>query len=71
MTDNANSEYCIGSEYFVDDGSAAYLSGLAGGTYYLQFQYRRSDGVWVERTSPSFEILPGETKQYSYTIPLD
>jgi hypothetical protein len=68
---SANHEYSIGSEYFTDDGSTAYLSGLAGGTYYLVFQYRRSDGVWVDRTSPSFEILPGETKQYDYTIPLD
>lgn len=67
----ANHEYCIGSEYFTDDGSAVYLSGLAGGTYYLEFQYRRSDGVRVYCTSPSFEIPPGETKQFDYTIPLD
>jgi hypothetical protein len=68
---SANQEYNIGSEYFTDNGNTVYLSGLAGGTYYLIFQYRRSDGVWVDRTSPSFEILPGETKQYDYTIPLD
>jgi hypothetical protein len=67
----ANHEYNIGSEYFTDNDNTVYLSGLAGGTYYLIFQYRRSDGVWVDRTSPSFEILPGETKQYDYTIPLD
>jgi hypothetical protein len=68
---SANQEYNIGSEYFTDNGNTVYLSGLAGGTYYLIFQYRRSDGVWVDHTSPSFEILPGETKHYDYTIPLD
>jgi hypothetical protein len=66
---DTNPEYNIGSEYFTDDGSAVYLTGLAGGTYYLEFQYRRSDGVRVECRSPSFEIPPGETKQFDYTIP--
>jgi hypothetical protein len=64
-------EYSIGSEYLTNDGTAIYLNGLAGGTYYLQFQYRRSDGAWVDGTSPSFEILPGETKRFDYTIPLE
>lgn len=62
-------EYSIGAEYSTDDGSTVYLSGLAGGTYYLELQYRRSDGVRVRCMSPSFEIPPGETKQYDYTIP--
>jgi len=65
-----NNEYTIGSEYFTDDGRAVYLSGLAGGTYYLIFQYKRSDGVRVGCSSPFFEIPPGETKQYDYTIPV-
>jgi len=68
---STNPEYTIGSEYLTNDGSRAYLSGLAGGTYYLIFQYRRSDGVRVETTSPSIEILSGETKQFDYTIPLE
>jgi len=68
---SAHHEYSIGSEYLTNDGSTVYLSGLAGGTYHLIFQYRRSDGVWVGCTSPSFEILPGETKQFDYIIPLD
>jgi hypothetical protein len=67
---SANLEYRIGSEYFTDDGSKIYLSGLACGTYYLTFQYTRSDGVRVECTSPSIEVAPGETKQFDYTIPL-
>ncbi len=66
----ANHEYSIGSEYLTNDGNTVYLSGLAGGTYYLIFQYRRSDGVRVGCTSPSFEILPGETKRFDYTIRL-
>jgi hypothetical protein len=69
-TSPADHEYTIGED-FTSDGSKGYLDGLAGGTYYLIFQYRRPDGVWVDRTSPSFEILPGEIKQYDYTIPLD
>ena len=64
-------EYTIGAEYLTSNGSRVYVNGLAGGTYYLIFQYRRSDGVWVDRTSPSFEILPGETKRFDYTIPLE
>jgi hypothetical protein len=61
-------EYTIGDGYFTSDGSRGYLSGLAGGTYYLIFQYIRSDGVKVSCTSPSFEIASGETKQFEYTI---
>jgi len=68
---STNHEYAIGSEYVTNDGSRVYLGGLAGGTYYLHIKYRRSDGVWVETTSPSIEILPGETKQLDYTIPLE
>ena len=60
-------EYTI-SEAFVSDGRQACLHGLAGGRYYLIFQYIRSDGRAVECASPAFEILPGETKQFEYTI---
>jgi len=66
---SAEHEYSIGSEYFTHDGSAVYLSGLAGGTYHLEFQYIRSDGVRVGCTSPSIVIPPGETKRFDYTIP--
>jgi hypothetical protein len=66
---SAGREYSIGSEYLTNDGTAITLNGLAGGTYYLEFHYRRSDGVWVEGTSPSFEILSGQTKRFEYTIP--
>jgi len=65
-----NPEYTIGSEYFTDDGNTVHLSGLAGGTYFLAFQYRTSDGVKIGCESPSFDIPPGETKQFDYTIPL-
>lgn len=66
-----NLAYPIGFEYLTHDGSRIYLNGLAGGTYHLRFHYRRSDGVWVVTRSPSFEILPGETKRFDYTIPLE
>jgi hypothetical protein len=66
-----NPEYAIGFEYHRIVGNTIVWDGLAGGTYFLDFQYRRSDGVWVAATSPSFEILPGETKQFDYTIPLE
>jgi hypothetical protein len=62
--------YPIGFEYLSHDGSRVYLNGLAGGTYYLIFQYRRSDGTWVAGRTPSFEIAPGETRRFDYTIPL-
>jgi hypothetical protein len=65
-----NHEYTVGSGYDTDDGSTVHFSSLAGGTYYLIFQYKRSDGVRIECRSPSFEIPPGETKQFDYTIPL-
>jgi len=68
---SADREYSIGSEYLTDDGTAITLNGLAGGTYYLQFHYTRSDGVRVEGTSPSFEIPPGKTKRLEYTIPFE
>jgi hypothetical protein len=67
-TSPADYEYTIGGD-FTSDGSKGYLSGLAGGTYYLIFQYIRSDGAGVECTSPSIKIPPGETKQFDYTIP--
>jgi len=63
-------EYTIGAN-FESDGSKGYLSGLAGGTYYLIFQYVRSDGAAVECTSPFIEVPAGETTQFDYTIPLD
>jgi len=68
---SADHECRIGSEYLTNDGTAITLNGLAGGTYYLGFHYRRSDGVWVEGTSPSFEILPGKTRRFDYTIPFE
>jgi len=60
-------EYTI-TDAFTSDGHKACLGGLAGGTYYLLFQYIRSDGMGVTCVTPSFEILPGETKQFEYTI---
>ncbi len=63
----AGHEYTI-SDGFTSDGSEACLQGLAGGTYYLLFQYIKSDGVGAECVSPSFEIPSGETKQFEYTI---
>jgi hypothetical protein len=62
-------EYTVGSGYDTDDDSTVYFGGLAGGTYYLIIQYRRSDGVRIGCSSPSFEIPPGKTKQLDYTIP--
>jgi hypothetical protein len=67
----ADPGYTIGAEYFTSDGSNGYLKGLAGGTYYLVFQFARSDGVATGHTSPAFEIGPGETKRFEYTIPLN
>jgi hypothetical protein len=66
----ANPGYTIG-DCFTSDGSEGYLNGLAGGTYYLIFQFIRSDGVATGHTSPAFEIGPGETKRFEYTIPLN
>lgn len=67
----ANPGYTIGADYFTSDGSNGYLKGLAGGTYYLVFQFVRSDGVATSHTSPAFEIGPGETKRFEYAIPLN
>ena len=64
----AGHEYTIGDGGFTNDGRQACLGGLAGGPYYLIFQYIQSDGSGVTCTGPSFEIPPGETKQYEYTI---
>jgi hypothetical protein len=63
----AGHEYTI-SDGFTSDGSQACLRGLAGGTYYLVFQYIKSDGTAAECASPAFEIPPGETKQFEYTL---
>jgi hypothetical protein len=69
-TSPANPGYTIG-DCFTSDGSEGHLSSLAGGTYYLIFQFIRSDGVATGHTSPAFEIGPGETKRFEYTIPLN
>jgi hypothetical protein len=69
-TSPADPGYTIG-DCFTSDGSEGYLNGLAGGTYYLIFQFIRSDGVATGHTSPAFEIGPGETKRFEYTIPLN
>ena len=66
----AHPGYTIG-DHFTSDGSEGSVSGLAGGTYELLFQFVRSDGVATTRTSPAFEIGPGETKRFEYTIPLN
>jgi hypothetical protein len=60
-------EYTI-SDGFTSDGSQACLQDLAGGTYYFIFQYIQSDGIGVTCVSPSFEIPPGQTKQFEYAI---
>lgn len=52
------------------DGMGIY-EGLAGGIYYMNFDYVRSDGVEVHGAIPPFEIPPGETKLLEYTIPLN
>jgi len=66
----ADPGYTIGDN-FTSDGSEGTLNGLAGGTYYLVFQFIRSDGVATTHTGPAFDIAPGETKRFEYTIPLD
>lgn len=66
---DASHEYSIGFEYLTYEGGQVHANGLAGGTYYLFFQHRRSDGTWTEATSPSFQIPPGETTQFDYTFP--
>ena len=66
----AHPGYTIGDS-FTSDGSEGYLGDLAGGTYYLIFQFIRSDGVATGHASPAFEIDPGETKRFEYTIPLN
>jgi len=65
----AGREYAIGFEYLTHDGSRIYLSGLAGGTYYLDIQYKKPDGTKVSTSSPPFEIPAGQTRQFDYTIP--
>ena len=63
-----NHEYGIGVEHCTIDGNGTTWNGLAGGTYYVTFTYRMSDGVMVHCSSPSFDIPPGETRQFEYTI---
>jgi len=63
-----NKEYAIGGEYARITGKTVEWSGLAGGTYYLVFTFRLSDGVLVQCSIPAFKILPGETKHLDYTI---
>jgi len=63
-----NTEYGIGGEYCEIAGGTVEWHGLAGGTYYLSFTYRRLDGVMVNCNSPVFEIPPGGTKRLEYTI---
>ena len=69
-TGPADPGYTIGDN-FTSDGSEGYLNGLAGGTYYLVFQFIRSDGVATTQESPAFDIAPGETRRFEYTIPLN
>jgi hypothetical protein len=71
LSDSIDPGYTIGADYFTSDGSKGHLGGLAGGTYVLVFQFVRSDGVATGHTSPAFEIDPGETKRFEYTIPLN
>jgi len=61
-------EYNIGAEYYKITGNTTEWQGLAGGTYFLEFTYRRMDGVLVNCKSPSFEIPPGQTRHFEYTI---
>ena len=70
VASSAGPGYTIG-DHFTSDGSEGYVSDLAGGTYGLLFQFIRSDGVATTHTSPAFEIGPGETKRFEYTIPLN
>jgi len=64
----SKAEYTIGGEYGRISGAAEKWAGLAGGSYFLSFTYRRQDGVVVQCNSPAFQILPGETKRLQYTI---
>jgi hypothetical protein len=66
----ADIEYAIGSEYFTDDGHTVHLGGLAGGIYYLEIQYIRSNGDRLGCGSPPIEIPPGETMQFNYIFPM-
>jgi hypothetical protein len=63
-----NIEYDIGAEYGRSAVGTIEWPGLAGGTYFLSFTYRRLDGVLVRCNSPAFEIPPGGTKRLEYTI---
>jgi protocatechuate 3,4-dioxygenase beta subunit len=67
-TGDENTEYAIGADHYTIDDHRLQVNGLAGGTYYLQFFFRRSDGVLVYCTSTAFEIPPGETIDFDYTI---
>ncbi|MCP4425229.1 MAG: hypothetical protein GY803_12100 [Chloroflexi bacterium] len=69
-TDPANHEYTVGNQ-FTSDGSEGYMGDLAGGMYYLMFQFIRSDGMAAGCMITDIEIPPGETKQFDLTIPAD
>ena len=63
-----NIEYAIGGEYGRLSNGRIEWRGLAGGIYYLEFIYRRLDGVLMRCNSPVFEIPTGGTKQLEYLI---
>ena len=66
-----NREYPIGflgGSYSMIVGNEVIWNDLAGGTYFIQFTYRRSDGVLLRCTSPPIEVPPGEVKQFEYVI---
>ena len=64
-------EYLIGAEYYSIDKTTGELSipGLAGGTYYLSGHCFKSNLSEVRFNSSSFQIPPGETKRFDYTVP--
>jgi hypothetical protein len=63
-----NAEYNIGSEYYSIEGNRLIVPGLAGGTYYLEFYFSKSDGVLRYCTSPALELPAGDTMEFDYTI---
>lgn len=63
-----NREYPIGTKFARIHANTAEWHELAGGIYFLQFTDRNLDGVLLRCTSPAFEIPPGETKHFEYTI---
>jgi hypothetical protein len=63
-----NREYPIGGEYCKIYDDIVEWDGLAGGTYFLEFTYRRRDGVLLRCTSPPIQVPSGETQHFQYTI---